>query len=75
MSRKLIPGKNDLAILRPDLAKEWNERNLPLCPEQVTCGSTRKVWWRCAAGQNGRRGSIHVRVNVVKGVPIAMAEE
>lgn len=50
MSRKLIPGKNDLAILRPDLAKEWNERNLPLCPEQVTCGSTRKVWWRCAAG-------------------------
>lgn len=35
-----------LAEARPDLAKEWNyEKNGDLRPEDVSCGSGKKVWW------------------------------
>ena len=47
----VVPGENDLATLRPDLAAQWHpERNLPLTPEQVTAGSRRQVWWQCSLG-------------------------
>ena len=36
-----------LAEARPDLAKEWNyEKNGDLKPEDVSCGSKQKVWWK-----------------------------
>lgn len=36
-----------LAEARPDLAKEWNyEKNGELRPEDVSCGSGKKVWWK-----------------------------
>lgn len=36
-----------LAEARPDLAKEWNyEKNGDLKPEDVSCGSHKKVWWK-----------------------------
>ena len=36
-----------LAEARPDLAKEWNyEKNGDLRPEDVSCGSGKKVWWK-----------------------------
>ena len=36
-----------LAEARPDLAKEWNyEKNGDLRPENVSCGSTKMVWWK-----------------------------
>ena len=36
-----------LAEARPDLAKEWNyEKNGDLKPEDVSCGSGKKVWWK-----------------------------
>lgn len=38
--------ENSLAVLRQDLAKEWHPwRNGDLKPEDVTCGSNKKVWW------------------------------
>ena len=44
--RKVLEHYNDLALLRPDLAAEWNyERNGDLTPDMVTCGSRQKVWW------------------------------
>ena len=44
--RQVLKGYNDLASLRPDLAKEWNyKRNSKLTPEMVTCGCNKKVWW------------------------------
>lgn len=43
---KLIKGVNDLATLRPDLAKKWHPtKNGNLKPEDITCGSERKIWW------------------------------
>jgi hypothetical protein len=40
-----------LLIKRPDLAAQWHPtKNGDLKPENVTCGSTLKVWWVCDAG-------------------------
>jgi hypothetical protein len=41
---------NCLATLRPDLAKEWHPTLNDLTPEEVTCGSPKKVWWICPKG-------------------------
>jgi len=49
--KKAIPGETDLVTLRPDLAAQWDrERNGKLSPEQVSPGSTKKVWWLCERG-------------------------
>ena len=49
--KTVAPGENDLATLRPDLARQWDqERNGTLTPDQVSPYSNRKVWWRCRLG-------------------------
>ena len=49
--KTVVPGVNDLATLRPDLAAQWHpERNLPLTPEQIAPGSHKRVWWVCGKG-------------------------
>ncbi len=46
---KLLVGINDFAALKPELAKEWNyEKNGDLKPTDVTCGSGKRVWWKCS---------------------------
>ena len=43
--------ENNLATVCPGIAGEWNtERNGELRPSQVSPGSNKKVWWKCAAG-------------------------
>lgn len=32
---------------RPDLIKEWDASKNSLDPEKLTCGSARRVWWKC----------------------------
>src|SRR6478672_5350783 len=35
----------------PDLVAEWiADKNMPLVPEKVAPGSSRKAWWRCPKG-------------------------
>lgn len=47
----LIPGTNDLATVRPDLAAWWHwEKNGQLTPDQVKPGSETPVWWLCSDG-------------------------
>lgn len=43
------PGINDLATLRPDIAKDWDyEKNGDLTPSMVACGySSKSIWWKC----------------------------
>ena len=45
---------NRLSIVRPDLVKEWSDKNFPLTPEDVTFGSHKKVWWKCHMGHEWR---------------------
>ena len=53
--RLVVPGENSLADAAPELAAQWDtERNAPLTPRQVTAGTMRKVWWRCALGHSWR---------------------
>lgn len=43
-----LTDKNRLSIRFPELCKEWDyEKNYPLRPEDVSCGSGKKVWWIC----------------------------
>ena len=47
----ILSGYNDLATLRPEIAKQWNyEKNGELKPTQVSVGSNKKVWWKCEKG-------------------------
>lgn len=49
--RKVLPGFNDLATLKPKLALQWYQLlNGALKPEDVTLGSNKKVWWQCSDG-------------------------
>lgn len=45
--------ESSLAARMPELAAQWDtEKNAPLMPEQVMCGSHKKVWWRCDSGHS-----------------------
>lgn len=51
----VLNGSNDLSTELPELASQWYfEKNAPLTPSQVTRGSHRLVWWRCAEGHEWR---------------------
>jgi hypothetical protein len=44
---------NCLATLNPKLAKQWHPtKNGDLTPFDITCGSNRKVWWKCDKGDD-----------------------
>lgn len=44
--KRIINGKNDLASQNPILAVEWHPtKNGELSPQDVMCGSDKKVWW------------------------------
>lgn len=49
--RILVPGINDLATKRPDVAAQWNyDRNGTLKPDHVKPGTEKVVWWVCPNG-------------------------
>ena len=48
---RLLGEDNSLAKVRPDIANEWHpSKNLPLTPNDVVAGGSRKVWWICKHG-------------------------
>lgn len=50
--KQVKPGYNDLATVRPDVAKDWDTEKNGRGPETVTIGSIKKVWWRCEKGHS-----------------------
>ncbi len=49
--RQVLPGFNDLATLKPQLANQWYQTlNGELTPDKVTLGRNKKVWWQCGEG-------------------------
>ena len=49
MGRRVLEGYNDLATVKPDLAKEWHPtKNHDLKPTEVSSGCNKKVWWKCS---------------------------
>ncbi|MDO4188243.1 MAG: zinc-ribbon domain-containing protein [Lachnospiraceae bacterium] len=52
-SGRKVCDDNCLSTLFPLIAKEWDyEKNDNLSPETVTCGSNKKVWWKCEKGHS-----------------------
>lgn len=45
----ILYGFNDLRTTNPDLVTQWSSSNA-ISPEQVSAGSSKKVWWKCAEG-------------------------
>jgi hypothetical protein len=44
--------ENSLAIKYPKLLNEWDYTKNSILPEQITCGSDKKVWWICPYKHN-----------------------
>ena len=50
---RVLRGFNDLETVNPELAAEWDyEKNGQLTPKDITAGSGKKVWWKCAKGHS-----------------------
>lgn len=49
-SKTFVPGLNDLATMRPDLANEWDYDTNPILPSQLSVFSNKKVAWKCSNG-------------------------
>lgn len=64
--RKVLRGFNDLASQHPELIEsEWDyelNNNLGLAPDDITCGSGVRAYWKCSHGHHWR-ASIYKRVN------------
>jgi len=47
---KKVCKTNSLAAVEPEIARQWHPtKNGALNPRDVSCGSGKRVWWRCAA--------------------------
>ena len=42
-----IKGKTDLASQKPELLKDWDYEKNAISPDDICCGSEKKVWWKC----------------------------
>lgn len=52
-SGKVASKDNNLALLFPEVAREWHPtKNGDLTPKQVTSKSSKKVWWLCPKGHS-----------------------
>ena len=50
---RVIPGINDLATRKPELAAQWSDKN-EYSASEVAVGSHRKVWWKGPCGHEWR---------------------
>lgn len=48
--QKLNVGVNSLAVLSPELAKQWHPSLNNLTPEKIKNSSKKKAWWICPEG-------------------------
>lgn len=65
-----IRKKGSLALNWPKLMKEWDySKNDGIDPEHLTCGSGRKVWWKCSKCGNEWSASVSHRTNG-RGCPV-----
>jgi len=52
-SGRRVSKDNNLLALFPNIAKEWHHTmNDALKPEEVTFGSSKKIWWLCSKGHS-----------------------
>ena len=50
-NQMLLPGFNDLATVKPELAAQWDyDKNHPLTPSDVAPTINQPLWWKCPNG-------------------------
>ena len=48
MEKNMLDKEKSLEFLRPEIAIEWHStKNGKLTAKDVSCGSGKKVWWKC----------------------------
>ncbi len=62
---KKVCVDNCLETNYPEIAQEWNsEKNEKLTSKEITCGSSKKIWWECLKNHNHKwKTSVKHRVN------------
>lgn len=50
--KKVLKGFNDLATTNPELLDEWDYKKNIISPNEISCGSDKKVWWLCETGHS-----------------------
>lgn len=70
-SGRKVNNTNSLFSLNPDIASEWHPtKNGDLTPHDVTCGSGKKVWWKCRIYENHKwEATISSRTNMNTSCP------
>lgn len=58
-----IKGKTDLASQHSDLLIEWDYNKNDISPDDVSCFSTKKIWWKCAKCGHSWQQTVANRVN------------
>lgn len=48
--KKVLVGFNDLATLKPEIAKEWHPTKNKTTPQDYAPRSNKKAWWKCKKG-------------------------
>lgn len=47
------PTCKSIVALKPEILEQWDyKKNTELIPEQITPGSSKKVWWLCEKGHS-----------------------
>ena len=70
-NRGVLIGYNDLKTTFPTLVEEWNyEKNINVSPTDLTSGSAKIVWWKCANCGTEWKTSIRHRTQRNSGCPI-----
>lgn len=69
-SNDRVCTSNSLLATHHRVAREWHAtKNGPLSPEQVTSGSSRRVWWQCVTCGHEWQTSVTNRVSHASGCP------
>lgn len=75
IGRRILEGFNDLKTTHPAIAAEWStSKNGDLRPDQVSKGSTKKVWWECIEGHEWQ-STVNNRTNLGRGCPVCTGQK
>ncbi len=45
---RVVTDKNNFLVIFPDASKDWDKDKNILPPQEVTCKSSKIVWWKCS---------------------------
>lgn len=63
---RVLQGYNDLASQCPNIAAEWDYEKNNIAPTEISCGSKRKVWWKCRKCGHSWQAQVYNRTKEVR---------